>query len=47
EHINYAELLCFCAVWFGLFLCISENLYSHYLRARLKPVFGRVQRFFR
>ncbi|WP_239908337.1 hypothetical protein, partial [Salmonella enterica] len=26
---------------------ISENLYSHYLRARLKPVFGRVQRFFR
>ncbi len=24
----------------GCFLCISENLYSHYLRARLKPVFG-------
>ncbi|WP_259653706.1 hypothetical protein, partial [Salmonella enterica] len=25
----------------------SDLLYSHYLRARLKPVFGRVQRFFR
>ncbi len=30
EVINYPELLCFSAVWFGLLLCIFESLYYHY-----------------
>ncbi len=30
EVINYDELLCFSAVWFGLLLCVIENCYRHY-----------------
>ncbi|MEW5125362.1 EamA family transporter RarD [Citrobacter freundii] len=32
EVINYSELFCFSAVWFGLLLCIFESLYYHYRR---------------
>lgn len=32
EVINYPELFCFSAVWFGLLLCIFESLYYHYHR---------------
>ncbi|EAO9683512.1 EamA family transporter RarD [Salmonella enterica] len=29
ESVNYPELFCFSAVWFGLLLCIIESLYYH------------------
>ena len=32
ESINYSELFCFSAVWFGLLLCIFESFYYHYHR---------------
>ncbi|MEF9889007.1 EamA family transporter RarD [Citrobacter sp.] len=37
EVINYSELFCFSAVWFGLLLCIFESLYYHYRRNATGP----------
>ncbi len=44
EVINYPELFCFSAVWFGLLLCIFESLYYHYHRKNPVPESNQIPR---
>ncbi|EBU7462360.1 EamA family transporter RarD [Salmonella enterica subsp. enterica serovar Typhimurium] len=44
EVINYPELFCFSAVWFGLLLYIFESLYYHYHRKNPVPESNQISR---
>ncbi|EEG4951405.1 EamA family transporter RarD, partial [Salmonella enterica] len=44
EVINYPELFCFSAVWFGLLLCILESLYYYHHRKTPVPESNQISR---